>query len=374
LKTGAISHDFSVGGSINLTENRNAFAFGAFTPASGGASPTAISTSYLTNLYAPRIVTRPPDSTARGFASGNQADPPRVSQSMFGSLFVSDTIGAFDDRLLVTLGARRQWLKIDGYDRTTFLRTSGYDEAVTTPVIGIVIRPTERLSFYANRMEGLAQGPTAPSTAVNSGEIFPPFRSKQYEVGGKLAIKGLTATLALYQIRQPNAFSLPTPTAGNPNAVTFAVEGEQRNRGVELSLNGEPTDWLRFIGGVSFNDAEQRRTLNGANDGNDAIGVPDYQVNFGTEIVLPFLRAATLTGRVVRTGNQYLDVANAQRVPGWTRFDIGARYVLVTAGHPVTLRVSAENVADKGYWASAFGGYLVQGAPRTVKASATFEF
>jgi len=377
--TGPFTHEVNAGGSINYTENRNSFAFGDFPLAvrtgCAVAPGTAISAlNFCTNLYSPAIVAKPADSTTAGFVAGSFTDPPRVQRNTLGSIFASDTIGAFDGRLLVTLGARHQTIVADSYSRTTFVRTDRYDESATTPVIGIVVRPTERLSFYANRIEGLSQGPIAPVTATNAGEVFAPYRSVQYEVGGKLAVRGLTATLALYQTRQPNAYNLPTPTTINPSAFTFVVNGEQRNRGIELSLNGEPTDWLRFIGGIAINDARITASLNGVSDGKQAIGVPDYQVNFGAEIVPPFLRAATLTGRIVHTDDQPVDLANARTIPAWTRFDLGLRYILVADSHPVTFRVSAENVANKGYWASAFGGFLVQGAPRTVKASATFEF
>jgi iron complex outermembrane receptor protein len=367
-----ISNEFNAGGSLNFAENRNAFAFGAFTAANGGTSATGTSTSFNTNLYDPRFVQRPPNGTS----GGNLNDLPKVATSSFKSLFFSDTIGLIDDRILITAGLREQQIIVRGYDRTSLKRTSRYDKSATTPVVGVIARVTDRISLYANRIEGLAQGPTAPTnaTTLNPGEVFPPFRSVQYEVGGKVAIKGLTATLALYQIKQPNSFNAPTPTATNPAATTFVVDGKQRNRGVELSFNGEPTNWLRFIGGLSVNDAEQTKTLKGATDGNKAIGVPGFQANIGAEIVPPFLKAATLTARMVKTGHQYLDVTNLQRVPGWTRFDLGARYILVTDGHPVTLRVSAENIDNRRFWYSAFGGYLVQGAPRTVKASATFEF
>ena len=242
--------------------------------------------------------------------------------------------------------------------------------------MGVVVRPTERFSIYANRVEGLAQGPTAPLNAntLNAGEVFAPFRSVQYEIGAKIELRGLTGTLAMYQLTQPSAFSTPTPTPTNPSALTFVVDGEQRNRGLELSLNGEPTDWLRVIGGLAINDAKLTRTLNGNNDGRTAIGVPDFQANLGVEVVPPFLEAATATARVVHTGGQFLDVGNTQKVPGWTRLDLGIRYVLVADTHPITLRLSAENVTNEAYWASAFGGYLLQGQPRTIRSSVTFEF
>ncbi|MBP6435126.1 MAG: TonB-dependent receptor, partial [Sphingorhabdus sp.] len=258
----------------------------------------------------------------------------------------------------------------------TLQRTTRYKDTVTTPVVGLVVRPTETFSVYANRIEGLAQGPTAPVNAntLNPGEVFAPYRSKQYELGAKVAIRGLTATLAMYQTKQPNAFSKPTPTATNPNALTFVIEGEQRNRGIELSFNGEPTKNLRLIGGLAINDAKQKATLNGTNDGNWAVGVPKYQVNLGVEAVPAFLPAATFTGRFVRTGSQYVDVGNLQKLGSWTRFDLGVRYVLVADDHPITLRLNAENIANKRYWQSAFNGYLVQGQPLTVRASMTFEY
>lgn len=367
-----LTNEFNAGGSLNVTENRNAFAFGAFTAANGGTSATGASTSFNTNLYSPRFVPKPPNGTS----GGNLIDLPKVSTSNLKSLFFSDTLGVFDGRLLITAGAREQRIVVNAYDRTSLARTTRYDQRALTPVVGIVVRPTQAVSLYFNRIEGLAQGPTAPTNALtlNPGQIFAPFRSLQYEVGSKLAVKGLTATLAFYRTTQPNSFAKPTPTATQPAATTFVIEGEQRNQGIEFSLNGEPTDWLRFIGGFAVNDAIQQKTLNGTNDGKKAIGVPGFQANLGTEIVPPFLKAATLTARIVRTDHQYLDVTNLQRVPGWTRFDIGARYVLVANRHPVTLRLMAENVANRRFWYSAFGGYLVQAAPRTIRASMTLEY
>jgi iron complex outermembrane receptor protein len=327
-----ISNEVNVGASVNFTQNRNAFAFGSFPTGVRGCG--AAVSAFCTNLYAPVMVAKP----ANGTVGGDLDNVPIVAESAFRSAFLSDTIGLLDDKILVTLGARRQSMIVEGYDRATLRRTTRYNDTVTTPVVGVIVRPTENLSFYGNRIEGLAQGPTAPTTAntLNPGQIFPPFRSKQYEVGAKYAVKGLTATLAFYQTRQPNAYSKSTPTTANPLAMTYVVEGEQRNRGIELSLNGEPTDYLRFIGGITVTDARLTRTLNGATDGNKAIGVPDYQVNFGVEVVPPFLKKATLTGRVVRTGTQYLDVTNLQKLQTWTRFDLGIRYVAVAAGHPMT--------------------------------------
>ena len=55
----------------------------------------------------------------------------------------------------------------------------------------------------------------------------------------------------------------------------FGVFGEQRNRGLELSVFGNPVRGLRVLGGLTLIDAEQRVTAGGINQGKDAIGVPE---------------------------------------------------------------------------------------------------
>ena len=138
------------------------------------------------------------------------------------------------------------------------------------------------------------------------------------------------------------------------------------------------TDFYRHRAtGLSVIDAELRRTQGGALDGNQALGVPEFTANANIEWDTPFFPGFTLTGRVLHTDKQYFDAANTLSIPSWTRFDLGARYVFAAGDTPVTLRFNVDNVADKNYWASAFGsfgGQLVMGLPRTFKASITADF
>src|SRR3546814_9928657 len=97
-------------------------------------------------------------------------------------------------------------------------------------------------------------------------------------------------------------------------------------------------------------------------------------LNANVEWDVPFLRALTLTGRVVNTGKQAANLTNTLFLPSWTRLDLGVRYVAVVGDRPLTLRAGVDNVANKRYWASAFDSFrpdLQQGAPRTFKASAS---
>lgn len=356
------THELNAGVSHARQVNRNAFDFlGGF----GG---------YATNLYDTPDVPLP----GTGFVGGDLEDPFPISRSRLTSFFVSDTVGLAGDRVLVTAGLRHQWIKVKGYDYYDGgSLNSEYDESAVTPVVGLVVKPRERLSLFANRIEGLQQGPTAPvdPTIINPGEVFAPVKSVQYEVGAKASFGAVNGSIAAFSITRPSAYAVPDDA--NPGFFRFGLFGEQRNRGVELTLDGEISRGLRLIAGASWIDAELRNTPGGAQDGNDAPGVPRLLANANIEWDVPTLKGLTLTGRVVATGEQPVDAANTLKIDGWTRFDLGARYVALVGQRPLTLRVGVDNVANKRYWASAFetfGTSLLQGQPRTFRLSASMDF
>ena len=376
----AVTQEFNIGGTYVWQVNRNAYDF-RYGPGFAG---------YATNLYATPRAALP----ASPLTGGDLTDPFPISRTRLGSVFASDTVGLLGDRVLLTGGLRLQQITVSGYaynaDPANRIsagqRTSRYAKDAVTPVAGIVIKPTRMLSLFANRIESLAQGPTAPASAldpasgtskpvINLGEVFAPYRSVQYEVGGKLFVGPVVASVALFSTSQPVGFI--ATDAANAAFVRYSLDGEQRNRGVELSLDGELAKGLRLIAGASVIDATLRRQTGGTNAGHDAPGVPDYTANANVEWDLPFVRGLTATGRLVQTGKQAVNAANTLELPAWTRVDLGARYVAVVADRPVTFRVNVDNVADNRYWASAFDTFsqaLLQGMPRTYKGSLSVDF
>lgn len=347
-ETGPVKHSFDVGVSALRTVNHNSFEFTG---------------SQATNIYSGQSVARP----ATLFASGDFDDLPKVAQTDLHSLFISDIASILGDRVLLTLGVRRQYINVGGFDRATGAKTDKFTDTATSPVVGLVVKPIEQLSLFANRIEGLAQGPTAPATAVNSGQVFAPFKSVQYEVGGKLDLGKFGASLALFQVKQPSGFT-------DPNTLVFDVSGEQRNRGIEFLLFGEPLTGVRLLGGVTLTEAILESTAGGQFDGNDAVGVPRYQANLGAEWDPWFLPKVTLSARVLHTAPQYLNQANTQEIPSWSRLDIGGRYTTEIDNRMIVFRANVENVTNQAYWASANGGYLVQGVPLTAKLSVSVDF
>lgn len=355
LRTGSVGHSVSATASTFSADSRNAYAMSDF-----GAGAIA------TNLYAPRDAALP---AATFFTGGRMDAPLTTSKTRLSSYAVADTLAFAQERVLLTVGLRHQRIEDTSYLYDTGKQDSHYDRSRNTPVAAVVVKPLRNLSLYANYIEGLQKGQVAAGDIVNIGQTFAPTVSRQKEIGAKYDAGTVGFTAAVFSTAQPQAAIV--------NRV-FGLNGEQRNRGLELTLFGQPVKGLRVLGGLTLLDAEQRRTQDGRTDGNDVIGVPRTQLNLGADWDVPGVPGLALTGRVNHTSHQYADAANLQRVPSWTRTDLGARYIARVGERTVTLRARIDNAFDRDYWASAGGypgqGYLVLAAPRTLVVSGTLEF
>lgn len=313
----------------------------------------------LQNIYRPFDFPAPSDAgIGRGYKT-NRAD--------LTSAAIADVISVWNDRLQVTVGGRQQRIQVDGLSPTTGALIASNTSEAFSPAYGILVRPTREISVYANYIEGLVQGLTAPAGTANSNQIFPAALATQREIGTKFDLNGFGAQVALFQIEQQVG-------ATDPVSNLFGLIGLQRNRGAEFQVFGQITPAVRLLGGVSLIDGRLTQTPGGVNDGRKAPGVPDVQVTFAPEVDLLFVPGLTATGRVIYTDRVYFDAANLQPVPSWTRFDLGARYKAVIDGRPATFRASVENVLNAGYWQVAGRSLLSLGAPRTYLLSASFDF
>lgn len=355
--TGSVSHQVNFTASTLSLDANNAFAIGSALP--------------LSNIYDGISQPKP---TITPFL-GSLSDPTKTQDMDLTSFAIADTLGFLDETLLLTLGVRRQQIEQNSYAYSVGsrgVRTSHYDDDQLSPSGGVVYKLNQQISLYANYIEGLQQGSISGSQG-SLGKTFAPYVSKQKEIGVKFDFGTLTTTASVFEIKQP---SIITFDAGTP-AARDELDGEQRNRGLEINLAGEPLTGLRVLGGATFYDAELVKTQGGANDGNDAPGVPDKQANIDVEWDATFAPGLILRGGVTYTDAQYLDAGNTQQIPSWTTIDIGAIYTLKYQGNDVVLRGGIDNVTGRDYWSSSmgnFGGYLVMGAPRTASLSATLNF
>ncbi|MCE0849110.1 MULTISPECIES: TonB-dependent receptor [Pseudomonas] len=346
--TGPVSHELNLAATYFYMDFTNGGARYASAPS---------------NLYHP-LATPTPGTPTR-------IDPEVYTENRFSGVALADTLGFFDDRLLLTLGARWQRVQVDDWS-DGIKGDTAYDEEKVSPSGGVLLKVNDQLSLYANYMEGLSQGKIAPSTSVNEDQIFPPFTSRQVEVGAKYDLGQVAFTASAFRIRQP-AYET------NPTSRVFGPNGKRDNRGIELSVFGEPVQGVRVLGGVMYIDSELTDTIGGAYDGNRAPATPEYNVNLGAEWDVPGVNGLTLTARGIHSSSQYLDQNNSKQIDGWERYDVGARYAFKVDATQVTLRASVENVLDDRYWSSAGASDdsepgLTLSTPRTYLLSATVGF
>lgn len=311
--TGPVSHEVNLAASYFYMDFEN-----------GGARYA----NGRSNLYDPVQTPTPSNPTRQ--------DDKVYTENRFSGVALSDTLGLFEDRLLLTLGARWQRVKVDDWTNNVKGDTA-YDEEKISPSGGILFKATDKLSLYANYMEGLSQGKIAPSTSVNEDEIFPPFISRQVEVGAKYDAGPFAVTAAVFRIKQP-AYATDATTR------VFGPNGKRENTGVELSVFGEPLKGTRLLGGVMFIDSELTDTTDGTFDGNRAPATPKYNVNLGAEWDVPTVQGLTLTSRGIYSSSQYLDQSNTKEIDAWTRFDVGARYAFKVDEKHITLQIGRAHV------------------------------
>ncbi len=327
------------------------------------------SANYAGNIYSSPY--GPPLATAGGNPAARTS-----SVTVLPTVGIADTMSILNDRIQFTAGVRRQEVNVDNYNAglptANGLLASTYREGAWSPAFTLLVKPLQNVSLYANYIQGLQQGTLVGSTYANAGTVLPPYVSKQIETGVKVDWGRITSTLSFFEITQPS--TVPVTTAGNA-LPTLALNGEQRNRGIELESYGELMPSVRLLGGITYIDARQVASANNATNGLLAPGVPAFQLKAGAEWDTPFLRGLTLTSRIIYTGEEYVDNANRLQVPDWTRIDLGARYTFISPWNnkPVTLRVDVQNIANRAYWIGEANS-LTLGAPRTILANMTMNF
>jgi iron complex outermembrane receptor protein len=345
--TGPIKHEAALVGDYLKTQN---YSFN-----------NPLTTTLASNLYNPTFIPQP------SFFGFRTQPPPLTSDSVYTSLGIVDALSFNNDMFQIIGGVRQQRLQTANYNPVSGLPTNGNDTSVLSPSGSFVFRPIKEVMLYGNYIQALQQGPIAPAGLINAGQQFPPFVTNQFELGVKVDLGFVAATLSAFQITLPQSY---TDLATN----TFVTNGQQRNQGLEFIVFGEPTPGLRLLGGFTLLNAITTNTQGGLTNGNQAVGTTPFQFSTGLDWDTPWVKGLGVLGRVVYNGQVYLNPQNTQAAPPWTRIDAGLRYTFDrTDGKPVSLRANVINLFDANYWI-ATTSFFVQNQPRTFMLSLTADF
>jgi iron complex outermembrane receptor protein len=359
FSTWGMAHDLTIG-----TAGYKSQSYSVITPAT--AASVLLGSA---NIDSPKIFPLP----AAGLPNtGLNFDSSTTYQQ---GINIGDTI-RFTDQWATRLAVSQDWFHVDNYNAKA-VELPEYADHGLSPTASLMYKPVSNMTVYATFASSLQAGDLASAGTVNAGTSLAPYRSKEYEVGYKVALDEIDLTAALFGIQRPFA---------NINLAdnTFEISGLQVNRGLELSAVGEVISGLTVYGGLTLLDAKLEDTPLARTNDKIYVGAPKVKGNTLFEYHFPAIQGLVASFDWQFSGPRAANDTNSFFVAGYNLFDVGARYTSTVLTKMVTWRLGVDNVADKHYWSTVApsnltgtntGNLLAHfGSPRTVLASASIDF
>ena len=262
-------------------------------------------------------------------------------------------------------GLRFDRFKLDVRDFTANGGTFARVDNLWSPRLGLVLKPTDRLSLYASYSRSyLPQSGDQFSGLTVTTEALKPERFDNIELGAKWEpLDGLLATAAIYQLDRTN-----TRATDPLNPALTVLTGAQRSRGLELGVERSITDRWQISAGYAWQEAEIRDTTTAAPAGRKVPLVPKHSFALWTryDVTKSLGFGAGLTAR----SKSFASISNQVILPGYARVDAAA-YYKVTRG--VEAQVNVENLLGTDYFPAAHSdNNIAPGAPRNAKLTLRF--
>ncbi|KAA8996743.1 TonB-dependent siderophore receptor [Affinibrenneria salicis] len=354
VNTGWLQHDLALG--------MRGFVWKNYNPQHGGTS--TLGSGNLSNLQS---FAEPdyPDFTNRYHSATS-------TQQAFS---LADTL-TFSPQWSLLLAGSESFLTSANYAQT-HQRTSASNDSGFSGSASLMYKPVENLTLYTTYADSLQQGDTAPATSSNAGQITAPYRSKQIEVGSKLRLGQTNLSAALFQIERPFAYTRQDGL--------FAMDGSQRNRGLELMADGDVSRDVHLYGGVTLLEPKLRDTATAASRDKQIVGLSRVTANLLAVWNIPVIEGLDLDANVHYVGRRPTDNANDNWVGSYALFDVGSRYRTRLFHTNTTFRLDLTNLTNRHYWTNIVPGGLngysgagnasaQLGAPRMAQVSMQIEF
>jgi catecholate siderophore receptor len=281
------------------------------------------------------------------------------------SFYLLDQI-SLTQQLRLIAGARYESFALRYNDHRTGTvkrRTDG----MISPRAGIVFKPTEHSSLYANYSVSFLPGSGDQfGSLTDVTRLLEPERFTNYEIGAKWdAFDRLAFAAAAYRLDRTNT------RATDPDDPTRIVQtGQQRSRGIELSAMGSVVDRWEIAAGLARQSASIVKATAASPAGATVPLVPALQASLWNKVTLS--KKLSVGAGVVHQSKVYAAIDNKVVLPEFARFD-GALYATVARG--VAAQLNVENVFNRRYFATANGNNnIAPGSPRAATLSLTANF
>lgn len=269
-------------------------------------------------------------------------------------------------KLNVILGIHYHKANVDSYSAATGKVSSSSNSSATCPTYAVMYSPTENFAAYMSHAENFNAGTVVGTGYANTGDILPPAKTKQNEIGFKYNNKGLLATLSFFDIEQANNIDVMR------GALRYSLQdGRLRHKGVELGVSGPIGKKWNFSTGISYLDAKYDKTASGRYDGIIESGRPKW----AGSLMLRYDADESFGafGRVVYTGSAPV-LYEKFWAPSYAVVDLGVEYKTKINNLPAKFSLTCYNLFDKSYWMIARGDNLYLSTPRTLALTMSVDF
>ncbi|GAK69562.1 putative TonB-dependent receptor [Agrobacterium rubi TR3 = NBRC 13261] len=259
----------------------------------------------------------------------------------------------YQDRLIVSLGLRNDWLDLSQTELASGASTSSANSEFSKKV-GLSYKITQEFAAFASYAESAA--PPGVGTEPTTG--------KQYEVGVKYQPDAFPAlfTASLYDLTKGNITVY--------DSVTYLPDSVEkvRHRGIELEAKAELTNTINLIAAYSYIDSKIEEP-GGANDGNRLMRVPKHVASIWTTYTLE--GEGALGDMTFGVGARYSDsyftnIQNTIASDSAVVFDAAFTYKIK---ENTTLQLNASNLFDEKHVASQDTGGVYYNPGRAIYAT-----
>ena len=252
-----------------------------------------------------------------------------------------------------------------------------YRQSFTTPWVALSRQLTPRDMVYVSWGEGVESAVTPNNPLYkNPGQPEPTTLSRQWEAGFKHAAGGDQWGVSVYDVTQPQYVDVPSDPADAASLLVHVRDGNAHARGLE----GEAQTRVGALTLRASAMAQRVRREGSSDPGAGAIptNVPNRSVKLLADYAVAALPGLSVLANMAYEGPREVFPDDSQRIPGWTRWDIGARYTQSLGATTLTWRAGVDNLFDRRAWREApyqyDHAYLFPLEPRTFHASLEAKF
>lgn len=296
-------------------------------------------------------------------------------------IFANTQVSFLQDRIILTGGLRRDYNKearVDNHFNNTSVITPK-TPTIESPLVGLTLKPLPWLALYGVDSEAGAARTTIsiyPGIPINDPlqklvTIEPVTTNKEF--GAKMNFRngGITVNIAKFKIVQSD-FVRPTTDLSAPGGQYRTIDQGVTADGWEIEWAGDLTKQLLVYGGYTHMKTKVPAVRPGGLDGEQR-GVPRHKFQLFARYNLTDVKDRGLSVRagVVYENSHFGIAQNTYRVPGATRWDVGADYRY----KDWVLGLTIENVTDVIFPQAAIAaGSNTVDAPRTSYLSLSRRF